>query len=371
MQRVIPWLAVALLVGACDKETKPLTPKERNFPPEIREVSVQADRVLASQVVQVNCGAFDRDNDVLGYRWSASGGSFPFGRTSSIARWKTPSIRDTQTLSVIVTDLVDTSYADIEVSLTQVALPGSLGFINGTTLVDLSWEASIDEGVDEWSGYEVYGSTQSLAGLPPESLDPYRLTPSPIERRRFRVLGVEPGEKIYYQIRSRRDYEGIVEISPDGPEIDTAARLRGLAGVPLYEIGSIRGSSGIHMPDGSVRPLDADQVDEVDLYLGTESPTDEGGSLRLKSPSLLAYLDPAWAGRQTGIQQIEEGWGDPVAPEDGYVDQVPVGPGRIYAIRTPEGHYAKLHISQVPGAPPERRIWFQWAWQPAVDYRRY
>jgi hypothetical protein len=371
MRRFVPWLALALLFGGCDKETKPQTPKERNFPPEIRAVSVQANRVLASQLVQVNCGAFDRDNDVLGYRWEASEGSFPFGRTSAISRWQTPPSLDTQTLSVIVTDLIDTVSADLEVSFVGVAPPGSLGFINGSTLVDLSWEACIDEEADAWTGYEVYASTQSLIGLPPESLGPYRLTPEPIKRRQFRVLAVTPGEKRYYQVRSRRDYAGLTEISTEGPEIDTASRLRGLAALPLYEIGSVRGSSGIHMPDGSIQPLDPDRIDLVDVYLGTESPTDEGGPLRLKSPSLLAYLDPAWAERTTGIQEIEPDWGAPYAPEEGYLDQVPARPGRVYAIRTPEGHYAKLHISQVPGAPPERRIWFQWAWQPLQGYPRY
>jgi hypothetical protein len=154
-------------------------------------------------------------------------------------------------------------------------------------------------------------------------------------------------------------------------EIDTASRLRGLAALPLYEIESIRGSWGIHLPDGSVQPLDPAHVDMVDIYLGTDSPIDQGGLLRLKSPSLLAYRDPAWSTRTTGIQEIEEGWGEPIAPEDEYLDQVPVAPGRVYAIRTPEGHYAKLHISQIPGAPPERRIWFQWAWQPLQGYPRY
>ena len=58
--------------------------------------------------------------------------------------------------------------------------------------------------------------------LPPESLEPYRLTAAPIKRRQYRILGVTPGEKTYYQVRSRRDYEGVTEISMEGPEIDTA-----------------------------------------------------------------------------------------------------------------------------------------------------
>ena len=67
---------------------------------------------------------------------------------------------------MIVTDLIDTTYADLEVFLTGVAPPGSLCFINGSTLVDLNWGACIDEGIDAWTGYEVYGSTQSLIGVP-------------------------------------------------------------------------------------------------------------------------------------------------------------------------------------------------------------
>jgi len=368
---LVPWLAIALLFGGCDKETKPQTPKERNFPPEIRAVSVQAERVLASQLVQVNCGAFDRDNDVLGYRWDATDGDFPFGRTSAISRWESPPALGTQTLSVIVTDLTDTAYADLEVSLVGVAPPGSLGFTNGPGLVDLSWKRCIDEDVDEWAGYEVYGSTQSLIGLPPESLEPYRLTSAPIIRRRFRVSGVAPGEKTYYQVRSRRDYEGVTEISTEAVEIETATPLIRLGGLPLYEIGSIRGTDGIHLPDGSIQPLDPESVDLVDLYLGTDSPTDGSGSLRLKSPRLLAYRNPAWETRTTGIQQIEGDWDEPIAPEEGYLDQVPVAPGRVYAIRTPEGHYAKLHVFQSGGAPPERRIYFNWAWQPLQGYPRY
>lgn len=371
MRRMIPFLALTLLSGACDKETKPLTPTDRNFPPEIRSMEAQVERALVCEEIQVNCGARDRDADPLGYRWTATAGTFPGGISQAIVKWKSPPSMETQTLTVCVTDVTDTVYADLEIQLHGVAPPGSLSFINGVRLVDLTWKPCIDEVKDGWTGYEVYRSSRSLVDLPVDSLLPYRLTTVPVTRRQFRVLGITPGEKAYYQIRSRRDYEGVVEISEEGPEIDTASRLRGFGVSPLFEIESRRGAKGVRISDGSIHPIDSGPASGIDLYLGTTDPEDGEGNLLFKSASRLSYRDPAWADRETGIKQVESDWGTPIAPENGYTDLVPVTPGSIYAIRTADGHYAKLQVSELRGAPPERRVEFQWAWQPIPDYPRY
>lgn len=372
MRQILPWL-VSLLVAltACEKETKPLKPVDRNYPPEIHSVRVTVPRVLAAEEVTVVCSASDRDQDFLAYFWTATGGSFPHGSVLASVGWRSPLVPAAQVLTVTVTDFRDTVAAQLAIELSIVAAPAALEFVNGASVVDLSWDQSVDEGKEGWSGYHVYLATRDLAGLPADSIGAYQINAPPLTRLQYRASSITPGVKYYFQIRSRRDYEGIVEISEDGPVIETATRLDGFGNEPLFEIRSRRGQKGIHLPGGAIEIMDPEHVERIDLFLGTANPGDVGGPLRLKSPSLLAYEDPRWAQRVTGIQALGEDWALAIPPESGYEEEQPVVVGQVYALRTASGHYAKLRVVEATGAPPERRIEFQWAWQPIEGYPRF
>ncbi len=374
MRRILCGFGILLSIAlpACDKETKTVDPGQKNHAPEVTALFTRPGRVLASQQVTAICQARDEDRQFLKFWWSASAGSFPAGNAISSVTWVSPPVIAPQTLQVWVTDFIDTVTARMDVSVARVAAPESLRFVNGANLVNLSWSAGPDSAVEFWSGYEVFAAPHSLAGLPLDSVLAYRITGLPLTRLEYRITNAVAGNLLYCHIRSRRDYLGLVERSEAGPEIDTAARLDGFGPAPLFEVASRRGPAGIHLPGGTVETLDAAQRDRIDLYLGTSDPRDQGGSLLLKSPSLLAYRDPAWADRVTGFADLGSVWDVAVPPAEGaYAQELPLKAGGIYALRTADDHFAKIRILELRGSPPERRIEFQWAWQPKPGYPRF
>lgn len=371
MRRFLSGLLLVAATAACDKETKPLPPPA-NRSPEITSIEVRPGRVLADQDAFVTCRARDRDADFLKFTWSATAGSFPSGNSRSTVRWRTPIPRFPVTVTCVVTDFIDTVQASLVIPIDRVVGPDTLRFINGSNVIELSWPESRDAGDENWRGYEVFAAERSMDGLPEDSLLLYRVTFDPIERLSHRITSVALGVERYYAIRSRRDYGGFVERSASGPEIATAPRLDGFGGAPLYEIRSRRGAKGIHLPDGSVAPVDDAAVTRVDLYLGTSDPQDNGGALTLKSPDRLSYRDPAWAGRVTGFFDLEGDWSVPVPPEDApLVREIAVVKDAVIGVVTPEGHFGKLRVLELSGSPPERRLEYQWAWQPIPGYPRF
>jgi hypothetical protein len=375
MRRFLPalGLAAALAGLACSKETPTRIPVNENRSPEILGVDVNPQRVLAFHEIRVNCRARDKDNDRLHYEWEATGGTFPLGSQSSTVRWKSPAVGKQHTIRVSVSDLEETTSSSLVVPIVGILPPDTLTFTNGANLVTLFWPPSIDNDLEGWSGYEVFASDRDLADVPAEELAPYRLTSEPITRTEYRVSFASPGARKFYKVISRRDYEGVVERSSAGPQIETAPPVTGLNRDPLYEIGSRRGRSAVHLPGGEVEVIDPALKERFDFYLGTSSETDAGGALQLKSPSRLAYIEPSWAGRTTLFREVPEDWSGSIPPRapDGYADVVPAKQGVVYAVYTAEGHYAKLRVLELRGASPERRIEFQWAWQPIEDYPRY
>ena len=367
------WLILAALLVlflGCEKHSKPPKPIG-NLRPEILAVTVTPSRVLASQEVFVDCRARDRDGDRLAYWWTSTGGTFPAGSVRSSVRWWSPTGEAPQTLTAWVTDIADTVTAEIAIQISRVAPPDTLNFINGSNIVDLSWPASPDRNVEHWTGYEIYRGPRSLIFAPEDSLQRYRLTAVPITRQQYRVARVTPGERVFFHVRSRRDYMGITERSLQGAEIETAARLDGLGGSSLYEISSRRGAMGLHLPGGVITPLDPERPEGIDLFLGTDGPLDQGGALVLKSPDLLSYRDPAWTSQVTGIAQLGTDWAVAIPPELPYGREAAVETDRVYALFTNDGHYAKFRVLELAGTAPERRIVFQWAWQPAPGYPRF
>jgi hypothetical protein len=360
----------ACLPVGCSKQTKPSPPAENN-PPEILSIETLPERVLAAQRIFVSCKARDRDKEFMKFWWDATAGTFPSGNVLSTVTWISPPRLGPQNLRVWVTDFEDTTSGTLPIGVARVLPPDSTWFSNGANLIAVGWKPTTDAVVEHWTGYELYAAHHSLADAPPETLARYLRTPEPLTRLEFRLLSVMPGEKLFIHLRSRRDYEGVTERSDSGPEVDTAARLDGFGTASLYEVSSRRGPKGVHLPGGSVEPLDPGQTGRIDLYLGTSGATDGPGELRIKSPSLLAYRDPAWAGRVTGIQILGTDWDVPVPGESPLLPEVPLVDKTIYALYTADGHYAKFRVLEVRGSSPERRIEFQWAWQPLPGYPRF
>ncbi len=361
---------LACLPLGCSKETMPSPPPENN-PPEILSVEAHPARILAAQQIFAACKARDRDKEFMKYWWEASSGRFPSGNVLSTVAWVSPPGIGPQSLRVWVTDFEDTVTTTLPIEVVRVAPPDSIGFSNGANLVSVGWRSARDASVEHWTGYEVYAATHSLLDAPPETLARYLRTPVPLDRLQYRLLSVTPGEKIFIHLRSRRDYEGLIERSEAGPEIDTAARLDGFGSGSLYEVSSRRGAKGVHLPGGLVETLDPVQIERIDLYLGTSDPSDGPGELRIKSPNLLSYRDPSWTSRVTGIQVLGSDW-DAAMPNDGpMVREAQLIDNTVYAILTADGHYAKFRVLEVRGAPPERRVEFQWAWQSLSGYPRF
>lgn len=374
MRRLPPaTIGVLLLAAACSKETPTRIPVQENRPPEILGIDLRPERVLAFHEIRATCRARDRDNQPMFFKWEASAGNFPLGFRAQAVSWRSPATGSIHTLRVTVTDTQESTTASIDVPIAFILPPDSLRFVNGANLVTLSWPQSPDAGLEGWSGYEIYAASRDLAGLPAEELAPYRLTPQPTTRLEYRVSPAEPGVRIFYRILSRRDYAGIVERSPGGPQVDTAPPLAGLNREPLYEMASRRGRKAVHLPGGEVEAIDPGNVSRFDFYLGTSSSNDGPGTPQLKSPDRLAYLDPAWGGRQTLFRELKGDWSNskpPPAPE-GYTPSVLARQGVVYAMYTADGHYAKVRILELRGAYPERRVEYQWAWQPLGGYERY
>jgi hypothetical protein len=366
-------LAASLLLLSCAKETKTLAP-HGNYPPEITAMGVNPPIVHAYETVYVQCTARDKNSDPLTYRWSATAGGFPQGNLQPSVAWRSPAGFRPDTLHVTVNDGKESVGRDTVLTITRIAAPGEIRYVNGSNLIDLRWRATPDSTLGGFAGYEIYSATRSLEGMPEESLAAHALTPSPLMRLDYRDLTARIGVKRYYRIRARRDYLGVIERSDAGPEIDTAARLDGLSQSSLYEVASVHGAYGVQIKTGRQFPIDPAYRDSIDVYLGTTASNDVGGNLLLKSPSLLAYRDPSWSARVTQIQRRGEDWSVATpAPEDSaaWGDYAAAATGSVYALRTADGHYAKFQIVDSHASPPERRIEFHWAWQPIPDYPRF
>jgi len=87
-----------------------------NNPPTIESLDIGEDDVTVSAHCHVVCVAADRDGGVLGYEWSASGGSM--SGEGSMVTWTAPEAVGTYTITVTVTDGQggeDTASLDIDV----------------------------------------------------------------------------------------------------------------------------------------------------------------------------------------------------------------------------------------------------------------
>ena len=366
---------VPLLLLGCSKSTQPVQP-HGNYPPAITAMSWRPTIVHAWELITVQCSTRDLNNDPLTYAWDASAGGFPSGTTLPAVAWRSPATFRPSVVRVTVSDGKDQVARDTTITISRMAPATGLVFVNGASSVDLRWGGTPDAGLDGFSGYEIFAGPRSFLSLPVDSaMMAYRLTRQPLTRQHYIDTLATPGQIRYYFVLARRDYEGVTERAETGPEIDTAARPDGYGDLPLYEVQSPNHHPmGVRLSDGTLQPIDPNGRDQVDLYLGRAEAQDRSGELRLKSPSLLAYRDPAWADRVTSIWPIGsdlDAWSVPVPPDTSAVQEISVTINGVYAIRTADGHYGKIQISSLGASAPNTFSYYHWAWQPILNYPRF
>lgn len=73
-----------------------------NYPPRIKSLSPESDTVLTKHAIHIYCTATDRDDDMLTYAWSSSGGSVV--GTGSVVTWNAPDSPGTCVVTCTVSD---------------------------------------------------------------------------------------------------------------------------------------------------------------------------------------------------------------------------------------------------------------------------
>lgn len=341
-----------------------------NSAPRVTRFLLTEPRAHAAEDLHVSITAVDDDGDELRYRWFATRGSFPLGRGQRSVVWRSPRTRGIDTLSVMITDFQDSILAHKVIELVLPEPPGDPTHVNSTSLVDISWEPSPDEDIENWVGYQVFYGTSSLAGVSDQDLDQYLATPVPVRDHLVRISGLDPGRRYYFHTRGVRRYDGALERSPATSEFHMAPRPEG----PVSGFGEFSSSlsSSFDLSAGVVRPLDvsdASGMAQRDFYIGTVDAFDQGGGLVLKSVSELANRNPAWGDRVVQIKRIGvDNWTVATTDDEGWSTKADLTQLGVYALKTPEGNFAKVWITGVSRFPPERIITFIWAYQTIPNY---
>ena len=373
------WLLPALARGAlgCGQDPVSKEPDPGNRPPVVRSIVVSGSRVLTHRLVTVTASAVDPDNDLINYRWSATRGAFPQGSRASSVAWSTPDEPGVDSLFVQVWDLADTVRAARAVTVVTVAAPGAMSAVAGTSIVDLEWQSSADDGVSGWLGYEIFRSTRSFDLVPPDSLPALRIA-GPQTGLRYRAAGLTRGVRYWFAVRSMRGWDTTEERSTLSRPIDAVPRPEW--NKQIQEIRNPLGGQAFDLSTGDVRPLDPSDPSgrfSRDLYFGTSDPFDLGGdhgleaTPRLKSVSALANRDPLWSERRFLLKKLGEQWLIGPITDEGWSEEVDLELGAVYAIKTPEGNYAKLLVADLQGSvSPYRQLSVKWAYQTVPNYPR-
>jgi hypothetical protein len=362
-------IIVILVLAACGgDESRPVDIP--NSPPRVTRFLLTEPRAHAAEDLHLSITAGDDDGDELRYRWFATRGSFPNGRGQRSVVWRAPRTRGIDTISVSITDFQDSIQAHKVIELVLPTPPGDLHHVNSTSLVDVSWDASSDDGIENWAGYQIFYSTSSLLGVSESELDPFLATPEPTRDRLVRISGLTQGQKYYFHARSVRRYDGMLERSAPTPEFHMAPRPEGAISGFGEAASTLR--SSFDLSARAVLPLDPSnpsRIAERDFYFGTTDSLDREGNLVLKSVSELANRNPAWASRELLIKPLGvDNWNATTTTDEGWSTRAPVQLRGVYAIKTPEGNYAKVWVTGVSRFPPERIVTFVWAYQPIPNY---
>lgn len=212
----------------------------------------------------------------------------------------------------------------------------------------------------------------SFADIPPDSLDVLQVATVPDTGHTYRAFRLLLGVRYYYCVRCVRSWDGTTEYSGLSSEVDLAPRPSG--NLVLWEEALPTGGTCVSLAKGEVLPLDPSDpsgIADRDLYFGTSDSLDGAGTLRLKSVSLLANRNPAWAGRRIKLKAIGTNWNVNTTSDTLWTDHATVVVGEVYAILLPEGNYAKVQVTSVVGVYPRRQIQLQWAYQLIPGYARF
>ncbi|MEZ4650525.1 MAG: fibronectin type III domain-containing protein, partial [Candidatus Eisenbacteria bacterium] len=344
-------------------------PKIENRPPELRRFGVVEPRAHAAEEVSVVAAATDADLDRLDYFWTVSRGTMPLGRIGPIIKWQTADTRGVDTVTVRITDRQDTIWTHLAVSLVTALPPDSVWTLNSRDFAQVNWSPSKDEGIDNWVGYDVYASEESLAGEEPESVEAFKVTSEPLTTYATRVRPLEQGKRYYFHVRSVREFAGTTERSASGMETDMSPRPSGSVS-GLNEVGGGR-RTVFDLSEGAIRafdPSNSGDMARMDLFIEAD-PDDPTEELRIRSVSHLAAENPAWAERVIEMKLLGEDFDVSGTGAGGtWVTEARIDVGQVFAVRTPEGNYGKIQITAIQRFMPDRTVWLNWAYQTIPDY---
>jgi hypothetical protein len=371
----------AILLAGCgggDSTKPPETPNSL----QLRSIRVFTPRVLTHMPAEVVVSVRAPAGAVLWYSWSATRGTFPTGAGAASVAWMSPDDPGLDTLTVRVTDRHDSMTASVSVNVATVAPPSGVTVLAGGSIADLGWTPSPDEPLPAWAGYEVYSSTRSLENVPTDSLPAYRIA-GPVTGNSFRASGLRSGRIYYYRVGALRAWavqeEQREERSPLTPQLDMAPRPEWTQ--QLREVRNPAGGLAIDLSAGEARPLDPADASGVyarDLYFGTSDPLDGPGPAatpatpRLKSIALLANRDPGWARQHVFIKRLGSDWNVSTVSDNGWAEEVDLEQDAVYAVKTPEGNFAKLQVADLTGlVSPYRQLAVRWAYQTIPGYPHF
>jgi hypothetical protein len=288
--------------------------------------------------------------------------------------YKAPESGRADTLTLLVADAEDTTILSQEIVLANLAPPTNMNVVPGPNWVEVTWTASIDRRLFDFSGYQVFASEQSFDGLSEEELQQFLVTPVPSPSTSFLVQNLRQETIYYFQVRALRR---LGERSPRTTEEDTAPRPQGTE-PRMLEFANPEnnpdGPRGFDLSMGSqveLSPESPINVDAVDFYLGTTDPEDRAGELRVKSPEHLASRNPIWSQRQVGFRLLGKDWGVGSIDTTGFSSSVSIADSAVVAVRLPEGQFAKIQVTEIRNSYPFRQIQFRWAYQKIPGYAKF
>lgn len=372
--KVLLLIMIALGAACSPSSERRGPPVPENSPPEIFAITVDPPRIHRGVRGRVKGEVQDADRDFIVYRWSATRGTFPLGDRLPLVDYIAPLTGRADTLTLLAADAEDTTIMSREVVLANLAPPTNLNVVPGPNWVEVSWTASVDRRLYDFSGYQVFASERSFVGLSEEELQQLLVTPVPSPSTMFLVQNLQQETIYYFQVRAVR---GIGERSPRTAEEDTAPRPQGTEPRMLEFANpenNPEGPRGFDLSVGSqveLNPESPINVDAVDFYLGTTDPEDGSGELRVKSPEHLAARNPIWSQRRVGFKSLGKDWGVGSSDTTGFSSSVSIADSAVVAVRLPEGQFAKIQVTEVRNSHPFRQIQFRWAYQKIPGYAKF
>lgn len=249
----------------------------------------------------------------------------------------------------------------------EFAPPTNLSAANGNSEILVQWAASPDEGSSDFSRYNVYRGTSTLMNVEASQLDQlgYKIGSVGSGVDSFSTT-VANGTLYFFHVRAEKDNGNL---SATSNEVQASARPEG-AGRILEEFAA-NGESGFDFSTGLAVSLNQDNAARftlTDIYLGTGAVDDASTSgLSLKSPAFLVRLNSEWTSQIATIKFLGTDWDVNTTSATGFGEQTDVLAGAVYAIRTPDGNYAKLGVDSISGEAGSRSITFRYAFQPTPN----